>query len=647
MKKFLKLVLSFLFLIGSQSVVLAQSTESIKADRTNFIWGEGFGTTVKAADQAALADIIGQISTQVENTTEAQTSDVNNEFKKTWSDVVKTYSNATLKNTERMVIQNEPDAKVFRYVKRSELTKIFESRKNKIIELSENAETAIKNNQVADALRYFYWSQTLLRSHPEASEIKMKSDAGTDELLITWIPMQINQIFANLTLKVDQIEQQEGYTTYNLDIKYKNEPVNNFDYTYWSGQDWSNIISAKDGLGVVELPKNQSNSEIRIKAEYVFEGEANIDLELRDVMLKLPEVPYKNSYINISSKVSTPPKPVATTPDVTTVNESIAESKTTNSAVTAPVATTEAATDAATNALPTEANAGMEIKPANSVGTVRPLAEAKDKDAIMKKVISAISTKNYSSAESLFTPEGYTILQGLLQYGNAQVLKLTELKYYQFGETIICRSVPMSFRFKSNNRTFVEDVVFYFDKDNKINNLTFGLSKKTVDDIASNNTWSEDVRMQLMNFMENYKTAYALKRLDYIEKIFSDDALIITGRLTKVNNSPEFQYLNNSIVKYNKVTKAEYLKKLKYSFASNEFINLRFADNIVKRSGKLNAKNVYGIQIKQDYFSTNYGDTGYLFLLIDFSDSIAPQIHVRTWQPEKNPDGSIYGLSDF
>ncbi|MHB9142141.1 MAG: LPP20 family lipoprotein, partial [Paludibacter sp.] len=273
--------------------------------------------------------------------------------------------------------------------------------------------------------------------------------------------------------------------------------------------------------------------------------------------------------------------------------------------------------------------------------------EVADKEPVMKKIISAISTKNYKNAEQLFTPEGFIIFQDLLQYGNARILKVGDLKYYKFGELVICRSIPMSFNFKTNNRTFVEDVVFYFDKDNKISNLTFGLSRKTVDDIASNDSWGEEVRMQLMNFMENYKTAYALKRLDYIERIFSDDALIITGRITKVNNSPESQYLNSSIVKYNKQTKAEYLKKLKYSFASNEFINLRFADNIVKRSGKLNATNVYGIQIRQDYFSTNYGDTGYLFLLIDFTDSIAPKIHVRTWQPEKNPDGSIYGLSDF
>lgn len=203
----------------------------------------------------------------------------------------------------------------------------------------------------------------------------------------------------------------------------------------------------------------------------------------------------------------------------------------------------------------------------------------------------------------------------------------------------------MSFNFKSNNRTFVEDVVFYFDKNNKIDNITFGLSKKSVDDIAGNANWSEEVRMQLINFMENYKTAYALKRLDYIEKIFSDDALIITGKVTKLATSPEFKYMNNTIVKYNQQSKSQYLKNLKYSFGSNEYINLRFTDNTVKQSGK--SKSVYGIQIKQDYFSPNYGDTGYLFLLIDFTDSVAPQIHVRTWQPNKNPDGSIYGLSDF
>jgi hypothetical protein len=74
-------------------------------------------------------------------------------------------------------------------------------------------------------------------------------------------------------------------------------------------------------------------------------------------------------------------------------------------------------------------------------------------------------------------------------------------------------------------------------------------------------------------------------------------------------------------------------------------VNINFEENIVK---KVNGdEKIYGIQIKQDYYSATYADKGYLFLMIDLNDSINPKIYVRTWQPEKNPDGSVYGLNDF
>ncbi|HNS30407.1 MAG TPA: hypothetical protein PKL52_07735, partial [Tenuifilaceae bacterium] len=104
-------------------------------------------------------------------------------------------------------------------------------------------------------------------------------------------------------------------------------------------------------------------------------------------------------------------------------------------------------------------------------------------------------------------------------------------------------------------------------------------------------------------------------------------------------------YRNNEIVRYNRYTKEQYIQNLRHSFASKEYINIRFEDNIIRKSGR--GDEVYGIQIKQDYFSPNYGDTGYLFLMVDLNDADQPVIHVRTWQPEKNEDGSIYGLGDF
>ncbi len=49
-------------------------------------------------------------------------------------------------------------------------------------------------------------------------------------------------------------------------------------------------------------------------------------------------------------------------------------------------------------------------------------------------------------------------------------------------------------------------------------------------------------------------------------------------------------------------------------------------------------KIMFGIQIKQEYSSSNYGDMGYLFLLVDLNEPDRPVIQVRTWQPDRNPD---------
>ncbi|MEE1021109.1 MAG: hypothetical protein U0L93_06770, partial [Bacteroidales bacterium] len=96
---------------------------------------------------------------------------------------------------------------------------------------------------------------------------------------------------------------------------------------------------------------------------------------------------------------------------------------------------------------------------------------------------------------------------------------------------------------------------------------------------------------------------------------------------------------------YNTYTKAEYMKNLERCFARNEFINLRFTENEIKQFKK--DKEMYGIQIKQDYFSSTYGDTGYLFLGVDVENPDQPVIHIRTWQPEKDKEGGVFGINDF
>ena len=242
------------------------------------------------------------------------------------------------------------------------------------------------------------------------------------------------------------------------------------------------------------------------------------------------------------------------------------------------------------------------------------------------------------------------MFEKLLQYGNASVLPLNDtLKIVQLNEEVMVRSVPMSFYFPGSKRYFMENVVFTFNQNDKIDAVSFAISDQAIFDIVHHGESFGNLqdKFTLIKFMEYYKTAYNLKRLDYIESIFADNALIIVGTVLQPAKSIEGMYksIGNQAVKYQRYSKKEYIERLESAFNSKEYINIDFDGATVR---KVNGdEKIFGIQIAQHYYSSNYDDFGYLFLMIDLNDSLNPTIYVRTWQPEKNSDGSIYGLDDF
>lgn len=588
----------------------AQTVEEIQQS-DDYLWGTGNAPTLRQADNEALASLISQISTNVsaqfEQVTEGGTENDVATAKDKFKSIINTYSHSTLTNTQRIVIQNEPGAAVMRYIKKSEIQRIFNGRKVKLLDFAQEAQRLEKKSQVADALRYYYWALTLLQSYPDGNYLTMKDDEGHEQLLVSWIPKQMNDIFTNISLSVEGEQVDGNLKTVTLKVLYKGKPARNYDYSYFDGRDWSNIFSAKDGLGLVELPAMASVNGLSVKTEYMFEGEANIDSELSEVMNSVTPIAMRDAYLKLS---------------VPNQNEAVAQ----------PGQTTLMASSMQAK----ETNSGMKFL---STETAAPYEQT------MAKVEQAIRTHNFEGIESLCTPEGYDMFQRLIKYGNCKILRQPNLKYLSYNGEITCRSLPMSFSFRGNRRTFVEDVVFQMTPEGKITSLSFGLNKPAVDDIMNQTAWGDTARQVLITFLESYKTAYALKRLDYIRSIFSDDALIITGSVVKASGQMERQPIDGKVVKYTRQTKGEYMKKLEHIFASSEFINLRFADNQVRKSGV--GGEIYGIQIKQDYFSSSYGDTGYLFLMVDLNHPKEPVIHVRTWQPEKDPNFGLIDLSYF
>lgn len=591
----------------------AQSWEAIKGSNA-YLWGEGWGNTVAEADKQALNDLISKISLQVSgNISHNETETVTNagvETNSTFSSVVNTYSSATLTNTEKVILENEPDAHVGRWIKRSDIAKIFESRKQKITDYISSAIKAEGQGKIDVALKDLYWALALTKTLQDPNEYKYTNDDGESLLAVTWIPHHINEIFDNL--KIDVLKRRGD--DLELRITYQGKPINSIDYTYFDGRDWSNIYSAKDGIGVLELAPGSQNSYYQLKFEYEYRGEAHIDREVESVLNSVSGTPMRNAYKSIKTDA-------AARVDSNHNNAS-------------PIANSFASISPAIYEMPT------------------PLSDNSKYQQVLNNLASAIVNKRYDDTEGMFTPEAKDIYERLIKYGRAKIVGTPNYCFYQYGDNVIARGLQMSFSFKSGIRkSFVEEVIFSFDNDGKINNISFGLGKTAEADILGKGVWNENARFAIMNFLENYQTAYALKRLDYISSIFDDDAVIITGTVTHVparkvgTGDMQGMVFAHDIIKYNRHTKDTYLKHLKNSFASKEFINIRFASNEVRKLGK--GGELYAIQISQEYYSSNYGDKGYLFLMVDINDPEKPIIKVRTWQPEKDPNFGIYGPEHF
>jgi hypothetical protein len=121
-----------------------------------------------------------------------------------------------------------------------------------------------------------------------------------------------------------------------------------------------------------------------------------------------------------------------------------------------------------------------------------------------------------------------------------------------------------------------------------------------------------------------------MKDWDYVESVFSEDAVIITGRKVVRTGETSETYVNKiKDYEYIKQSKSQYIERLRNT--KKEWINIKFGNTNVEKSMQ---ESQYGICLLQDYYSSNYGDHGYLFLLIDATDKDHPLIRIRTWQPE-------------
>ncbi len=120
------------------------------------------------------------------------------------------------------------------------------------------------------------------------------------------------------------------------------------------------------------------------------------------------------------------------------------------------------------------------------------------------------------------------------------------------------------------------------------------------------------MRREILKFVEDFRSYYVEKNIAALDEIFSDDALIITGRVIKTMGKSQADGVSQQVkekVVYSKQNKQQYINNLRALFQSNEYINVDFSDIELMRHGS--NPNFYGVKLRQKWASQRYSGRQY------------------------------------
>jgi hypothetical protein len=273
-------------------------------------------------------------------------------------------------------------------------------------------------------------------------------------------------------------------------------------------------------------------------------------------------------------------------------------------------------------------------------------------EANTSTLFSAINTAYLFNKTDIKLSEKYATINAIEQINefwdkNAFYCTTNSIKEQLLGRNNLyqMRNIPCVF---GNDEQL--DVVINYTSDGIINDFYVALELNQYKNVMDAKGVVDQTRREIiLNFIENLRTSYIKKDIDFIETLYSDNALIITGKvIKKANGNSDYMRnnLSNKQVEYQVSTKKEYIERLKGIFSNTPYLKLDFNSIDVTRHKKYS--NFYGVLLKQRWATPNYVDNGILFFLIQFRDEEDPIIWVRTWQDaNETTESEVLGFHNF
>lgn len=634
--------LGLLFLLSSN--VMAQSKDHIAgnvsimkrimAESDRYSYATAMADTFDMAVNHAVQFLASQISTKVmvnsEYAVSSKTEDKQLYESEMFRQVANTFTDVNLKDYHVLMVgapsRKKSEYTAFVYIGNDKVDEIIrEIQEKEEAALAEKARILAKDIQfyydegcrslqdlrIGDALKYFYWGAAL----SSGTEITVK-DEGVVMTAHPLFDALIDRTMSKIIVQAGCLQENkvnDFQSSYHVQLAFffkegkVLEKITNLDFSYHDGNTYLSGARVRDGVSMIELGYPLDEVSVCITYQYgESETPANVAERIRSVKMHNYSSAYKTTKVDKNAK----PVPMLAWQQYDKemlASASLEESEENGESVDNDTIT-------------------------HDYGAMK---------AVVDDIVDAIGEKQYGRVKSYFTNDGYDCFCKLVANGEASVINVPELTFVEFGDLTLCRSVTMLFKYLGNKQ-FVENVTFRFNKDGLIESLAYTLSEVAQKAILDNEDWKRESKLTLLSFMEDYQTAYALRRIDYLERIFSENALIISGyKVMKKDRSDGISL--HGYTRYDTLNKMQYMERLRRQFKTKEYINLNFTDTEFKQA--FNVEDFFGVRVRQEYFSSNYGDVGYLFLLVDLRGE-DPIIHVRAWQDDKVDIRKLFDLKD-
>ena len=641
--------LVFLLTLASFGLSLRAQSPAAVADRVRlkseiYVWSEGVGDTESDAKAEAVKNLAHKFSlTFSDRSINVMTNRGNGDEEIHEQDNMVMASAMRFTNLETLVweeILNEGKNNeliryhAFCYVNRQDVEEANAARRDRIREMIDSGMEQERQQAVGGALRYYCWAYTMLMRFGDSVKINVD---GAEKDAAVWLPAKIESVFSHIRFAFSEneiIDTPDEYDkhTVSMNVFYADKPVQSLDFTYFNGERNISVL-AKNGNAMLKFVDLSEMSSIDLKVEYAYADQAakSYDEEIKAAMAT------GCAFTNAS--LSRHKLPVKVKKNKVEVDKKVAQAE--------EAKRQEALSAAAASEAPLLGKEKKQVE--------RPVTDDMAAVEKMTAVEKAIRSRKYDSVRDLFTAEGYESFRRMTNRAKLSVaakenaplnlrVETTSLFKYGVGIPVIVRN---------GSHISNEKIVFRFDlASGLIKSVAYALTEKAEKDIFRQAQWDMNSRYSLLTFMEDYQTAYCTKNIDFIENLFSDNAIIIVGNAVDNKAVKKGMFDGQNLMAgdsskrrfvMSRYSKGEYISSLRKIFSSNAWIQVSYEENEISKvyTGGIVDNELLWIEIRQNWNSASgYNDTGFLALQINMRPS-GSQINVRTFTPEFVPLDSL------